>query len=104
MTATGPAQPAWVCYPCGARYGTRIPADATWHIGPCDVCGRDHLAVTEPRDFGYLRMEWRRDIRTSAAACGHSLRYPHAWVPCALLAGHDGPHYPSPSDAEQENP
>ena len=27
---------------------------ATWHIGRCDICA-DETAVTEPRDFGYLK-------------------------------------------------
>ena len=40
----------WVCLDCGRKHGKYEPADATWHIGTCSMCGRE-LAVTEPRDF-----------------------------------------------------
>jgi len=28
---------------------------ATFHHGKCGVCGTTNIAVTEPRDYGYLR-------------------------------------------------
>lgn len=48
--------PAWVCAPCGMKYGRRRPTKyATWHLDKCGVCG--HWAhVTEPRDFGHLEL------------------------------------------------
>lgn len=53
-------QPAWVCYDCGIRYGrhTLHAGVSTWHLGTCEVCESER-PVTEPRDFGYLRL-WRR--------------------------------------------
>jgi hypothetical protein len=48
---------AWVCSACGAKYSTRIPATATWHMGRCGVCGVT-AAVTEPRDYGHLQPVW----------------------------------------------
>lgn len=46
----------WICAPCGARYcnGIRDGHIATWHVGRCDICANE-TAVTEPRDFGYLK-------------------------------------------------
>jgi hypothetical protein len=49
----------WVCGDCGAKYGN-MPNGvtgrvATWHMGKCGVCLK-HVAVTEPRDFGYLKL------------------------------------------------
>ena len=52
-------QPDWVCSECGLKYGARRPGLATWHLDECGVCGRKDIAVTEPRDFGYLNPEWR---------------------------------------------
>ena len=49
--------PAWVCSACGAKYGTRIPVMATWHMGRCGVCSV-MAAVTEPRDYGHLQPGW----------------------------------------------
>lgn len=52
-------QPEWVCAPCGDKYG-RFPEGrlSTWHGGTCGVCGKK-APVTEPRDFGYLRVDWK---------------------------------------------
>lgn len=52
----------WVCNDCGSKYGKwyqpgGIPPKAhcaTYHLDACDVCGASNVAVTEPRDFGYL--------------------------------------------------
>jgi len=54
-------QPEWVCADCGVRYGKRIGTDrrSTWHVETCGVCGNETM-VTEPRDFGNLREEWRK--------------------------------------------
>ena len=49
--------PAWVCYACGTKYGTRIPVMDTWHTGRCGVCGV-MAVVTEPRDYGHLQPGW----------------------------------------------
>lgn len=58
-------QPDWVCDDCGIKYGDwyvnkrNIPMYcATYHHGTCGVCHREHLPVTEARDFGYL-VEWQ---------------------------------------------
>ena len=32
---------------------------STMHLGTCGVCSKTNVAVTEPRDYGYLRAEWR---------------------------------------------
>lgn len=45
--------PAWVCSPCGRKYGKRLPILASYHTGDCGWCGAEHIPVTEPRDFGY---------------------------------------------------
>jgi len=52
----------WVCNDCGGKYGkwyqpgAIVPKQhcATYHFDTCDVCGTSDVAVTEPRDFGYL--------------------------------------------------
>jgi len=56
-------QPAWVCADCGVQYGRIIEGHiSTWHVDYCDVCGTETM-VTEPRDFGYLRPEWKMHER-----------------------------------------
>jgi len=55
---TGDNYPAWVCLPCGIKYGHRDSGVSTWHLDTCPVCGRPDVPVTEPRDFGHLRPEW----------------------------------------------
>ena len=55
-------QPMWVCFECGPRYAKRAMKDghlSTWHPDTCGVCGREGVSCTEPRDFGYLKPEWR---------------------------------------------
>lgn len=58
-----PKQPAWVCQPCGVKYGAKPRAcfDATFHEGKCGVCGNRGVYVTEPRDFGRLRTGWKEE-------------------------------------------
>jgi hypothetical protein len=55
---------SWVCHPCGMKYGRRTdPGSAsTIHHGRCDVCGQP-ATVTQPRDYGHLRPEWREEKR-----------------------------------------
>lgn len=52
--------PSWICRPCGLKYGRGLPAGhtCTFHGGTCDVCGHAG-AVTQPRDYGHLRPEWK---------------------------------------------
>lgn len=52
--------PAWICSDCGERLGRKPEGNpyATWHMDTCDIC-RDAKAVTEPRDFGHLKDNWR---------------------------------------------
>jgi len=45
----------WVCEPCGLSYGDYRAGSSTFHVGLCDVCKGQTVAVTETRDFGYLR-------------------------------------------------
>jgi excisionase family DNA binding protein len=45
--------PAWICAPCGARYGKPRGLYATFHGGDrCGWCG-EITSTTEPRDYGY---------------------------------------------------
>lgn len=55
--------PAWVCHPCGIKYGRWYqdgkyvgPSHhcATMHYDSCDMCGANDVPVTEPRDYGHL--------------------------------------------------
>jgi uncharacterized membrane protein len=67
---TSKTQPDWSCNTCGEKWGRwwenetytgPTPHFATYHIGKCDICG-ETKAVTEARDFGYLRKGWDRKI------------------------------------------
>ncbi len=41
----------WICFECGKKkYRRKVNDGATWHVGKCDVCGKE-IGVTEPRDF-----------------------------------------------------
>lgn len=60
-------QPVWVCVACGDKWGLKECGIATWHIDQCDVCGQ-HRAVTEPRDFGYLKTGWANVKKESVPA------------------------------------
>lgn len=52
----------WICDACGIKYGRWYQPGAvgpkahcaTYHMGQCDSCGTKDVAVTEPRDYGYL--------------------------------------------------
>jgi len=47
--------PSWVCNVCGHKYGSMPKGHcATWHKGKCEVCLKDNVYVTEPRDFRHL--------------------------------------------------
>jgi hypothetical protein len=59
-------QPDWVCDDCGVMWGNWWNGEcysgpkqhcATYHYGECGVCNKES-AVTEARDFGYLRDGW----------------------------------------------
>jgi len=51
--------PAWICRPCGEKYGRReCNPVATWHPDICCICGL-HADVTEPRDYGHLKPDWK---------------------------------------------
>lgn len=52
------AYPTWVCFECGEKYGRHAPGICTVHEDVCGICGKT-VPVTEPRDFGHLRDEWR---------------------------------------------
>lgn len=58
-----PDYPAWVCLPCGNKWGRRVGGGGvcTVHQGVCGVCGETR-AVTEPRDFGHLKQGWEADV------------------------------------------
>lgn len=65
---TSEMQPNWVCSSCGESWGRwwengdytgPTPHFATYHMNKCDVC-KNQRAVTEARDFGYLRKGWDR--------------------------------------------
>lgn len=60
MTRPAKNQPGWVCLDCGKKHGAGKGNDiCTVHEGTCGVCGKTK-AVSEPRDFGYLREGWER--------------------------------------------
>ena len=53
--------PAFICGDCGDKQGRHSPDEGTtWHIGTCDLCGAEKVAVTEPRDFGHLKDGWEK--------------------------------------------
>jgi hypothetical protein len=58
--------PDYICNDCGHQYGRWYasgsytgPSDScsTYHEGKCDICAKQNVPVTEPRDFGYL-LNW----------------------------------------------
>jgi hypothetical protein len=52
--------PAWICIQCGIEHRRNsVNGFATYHMGKCDICGRDDVPVTEPRDYGHLWPEWQ---------------------------------------------
>lgn len=60
--------PEWVCHTCGMDYGGWYKKGAyvgpeahcsAHHIDTCGVCGATDVIVTEPRDYGHLRKDWR---------------------------------------------
>ena len=64
-----PEYPAWICHICGETYGTWYKRGsyvgpphhcATFHKGTCEMCETEDALVTEPRDYGHLRADWRR--------------------------------------------
>jgi hypothetical protein len=53
----------WICHLCGVKYGKWYQGGqyigpkshcATYHTSKCDICNATNVAVTEPRDYGYL--------------------------------------------------
>ena len=54
--------PAWICSPCGDKYGRRECGISTWHEDDCGVCG-ERTMVTEPRDVGHLKDGWQKEKR-----------------------------------------
>lgn len=53
-------QPDRVCDDCGIKYGLGKYLDgatATWHKGPCGVCGTV-TDITSPEEFGLLGNDW----------------------------------------------
>jgi hypothetical protein len=52
-------QPEVVCNGCGTLFGRYMRPDrvSSYWMDTCGVCGK-HMAVTEPRDFGYLKEGW----------------------------------------------
>ena len=46
----------WICTECGRKYGSREPELACYHMDKCDYCGKEKLAVTEPRDYGFPQL------------------------------------------------
>ena len=54
--------PNTVCSSCGAKFGNNPrPSFTTWYFGLCDICGCWD-SVTQPRDFGHLRENWREEF------------------------------------------
>jgi len=64
--------PVWICDDCGMKYGRWYQNGdyigpkhncATYHLGECDVCGKDDVPVTEPRDYGHVVDHYRERIK-----------------------------------------
>lgn len=65
-------QPTWVCSDCGRLYGNGWPEGhvGTFHTGDkCGVCGRETW-TTEPRDYRWLKPEWKRHNSTVSLSDG----------------------------------
>ena len=60
--------PALVCLDCGNKYGRGYQSGncCTVHNGSCGICGENKL-VTEPRDFGHLKHNWREQYEQEAS-------------------------------------
>jgi len=58
--------PPWVCFDCGNKYGRGYPEGhvCSVHNGTCGICG-EKKGVTEPRDFGHLKLDWREQYEAS---------------------------------------
>lgn len=57
--------PQLICFSCGDKYGRwsreqREGRVCTVNRDTCDICGEIRF-VTEPRDFGGLKPEWKND-------------------------------------------
>lgn len=61
-----------VCFECGRKYGHVTLEECiaiTYFYGRCDVCLKDPVAVTDPRDFGRLtKLSYREWIYMRKAA------------------------------------
>ena len=54
--------PDWICAGCGKRLGRgELNKYASWCLDQCGVCKEQKL-VTEPRDFGHLKPNWREIV------------------------------------------
>ena len=52
--------PDVICLDCGTKHGRGpVRTLSTTYPGVCGICGRE-ATVTEPRDFGHLKPEWRQ--------------------------------------------
>ena len=49
--------PRRICGLCGAKHGRSRPANGTWSMGPCDICGETKL-VTDPATYHHLKDCW----------------------------------------------
>lgn len=78
-------QPCWCCDTCGTKFGFWYYTGTytgptihcpTYHIGTCQVCQQNDIAVTEARDFGYLKEEWQDNLshtrKRTRAFCDHA--------------------------------
>lgn len=54
--------PDWICADCGEKLGRSAATRyAAWHDGRCGMCNQTTM-VTEPRDFGHLKPNWREIV------------------------------------------
>jgi len=56
-------QPAWVCAPCGQRYGSPLQPTIAYDGGDhCDVCGQMGVTMAAS-DYGSLDPNWQHHPR-----------------------------------------
>lgn len=56
----------WVCDTCGITHGNWYKKGiytgpkthyATFHMGTCDICNVSNVPVTQPRDYGHIKLD-----------------------------------------------
>ncbi len=61
------SQPTYICHDCGRNYLNKNDFVCTYHVGTCDVCGKD-TSITHVRNYNWLKRE--RKVSTHSADGG----------------------------------